>query len=62
MSAGAEAYEHAMREILADPAQARRRAVALRERMLLERTEAAFAKHVAATLLVDGRDGDKEEK
>jgi glycosyltransferase involved in cell wall biosynthesis len=46
-----QAYVDAIREVLADPVRARRRAVALRERMLQERTEDAFAEHVAELLL-----------
>jgi glycosyltransferase involved in cell wall biosynthesis len=50
----AEQYVNAIREVLADPAGARRRALALRERMLRERSEAAFAKQVTGLLLVEG--------
>lgn len=49
-----EAYEKALREIFADPAEARRRALALRERMLTERTEDDYYEH-AAELLLRGR-------
>jgi glycosyltransferase involved in cell wall biosynthesis len=45
------AYVAALREVLADPAGSRRRAAALRERMLRERTEAAYDRQVADVLL-----------
>ena len=47
-------YVQAIREVLSDTSEARRRSSALRERLLRERTEPAFADHVAAVLL--GRD------
>jgi glycosyltransferase involved in cell wall biosynthesis len=58
--AGADAYAAALREVLADPHAARRRALGLRERMLTERTETVFADHAARTLLVEraGREGE----
>jgi glycosyltransferase involved in cell wall biosynthesis len=46
-----DAYVTALREVLADPAGARRRAAGLRERMLRERTEAAYDRQVARVLL-----------
>jgi glycosyltransferase involved in cell wall biosynthesis len=46
-----DAYVTALREVLADPAEARRRAAGLRERMLRERTEAAYDEQVATVLL-----------
>ena len=46
-----DAYVAALREVLADPADARRRAAGLRERMLRERTEAAYDQQVARVLL-----------
>jgi len=46
-----DAYVQAIREVLADQTSARRRSQALRERMLRERTEAAYAEHVAGVLL-----------
>lgn len=46
-----DAYVAALREVLADPGAARRRAVALRERMLRERTEADYDRQVATLLL-----------
>ncbi len=49
-----DAYVSAIRSVLADPVDARRRSLSLRERLLLERTEDAFAEHVAE-LLLDGR-------
>lgn len=50
---GAEAYAAAIRAAMADPSEARHRALALRERMLRERTEVAFAAQAAAVLLSD---------
>ena len=50
----AEEYVKAIREVLADTAAARQRALALRERLLHERSEAAFAEQVTGLLLVDG--------
>lgn len=44
------AYVSALRETLADPAEARRRATALRERMMRERGQGAFAKQALALL------------
>ncbi|WP_432477412.1 hypothetical protein [Nocardioides sp. GXQ0305] len=49
--AAADAYERAIREVLADPEAARRRAGRLRERMLAERDGRAFADRVAGILL-----------
>lgn len=49
--ADAQAYATAIREVLADPAEARRRAGELRERLLREREAAGFAAHVADLLL-----------
>lgn len=46
-----EAYVAAIREVLADPASARRRAGGLREWLLAQRTEEAYAEHVAGLLL-----------
>ena len=46
-----DAYVTALRAILADPAEARRRAAALRERMLRERTEADYDEQVDRVLL-----------
>jgi glycosyltransferase involved in cell wall biosynthesis len=50
---GAEAYVAAIRAVLAEPDDSRRRALALRERMLRERTEKAFATQAADVLLAD---------
>lgn len=50
---GADAYVEALRAVLADPAESRRRALALRERMLRQRTEKKFATQVANLLLRD---------
>jgi hypothetical protein len=50
---GAEAYVAAIRTVLAEPHDSRRRALALRERMLRERTEKAFATQAADVLLAD---------
>ncbi|MGB0100581.1 MAG: glycosyltransferase family 4 protein [Nocardioides sp.] len=45
------AYAAALREVLADPAAARSRARALRERLLRDRTEEEYAAHLARLLL-----------
>jgi hypothetical protein len=50
----AQDYVNAVRAVLADRAEARRRALALRERLLRQRSEAAFAEEVADLLLVGG--------
>ena len=50
-TAPAEAYVDAIRAVLADPADSRRRARALRDRMLGERTHKAFADQAADMLL-----------
>jgi glycosyltransferase involved in cell wall biosynthesis len=50
-SQGADAYVAALREVLGGPAEARRRAAALRERMVQERSEQAFAARAADLLL-----------
>ncbi|MET0523878.1 MAG: glycosyltransferase family 4 protein [Nocardioides sp.] len=55
-----DAYVTAIRDVLADPTDARRRSAALRERMLLERTEAAYAERVAGLLLAGDRRGEGE--
>jgi glycosyltransferase involved in cell wall biosynthesis len=55
---GADAYVRAIRAVLADPAEARCRALALRERMLRERTEKEFAKQAADLLLRDDEAGE----
>jgi glycosyltransferase involved in cell wall biosynthesis len=47
-------YVSGVRAVLADRAEARRRALALRERLLGQRSEAAFAEQVADLLLVSG--------
>lgn len=49
--ADAQAYVTAIREVLADPAEARRRAARLRERLLRERDASEFAAHVGDLLL-----------
>jgi glycosyltransferase involved in cell wall biosynthesis len=51
-SQAADAYAAAIRAALADPEDSRRRALALRERMLRERTEKAFATRAVDVLLV----------
>jgi glycosyltransferase involved in cell wall biosynthesis len=53
--AGPEAYEEALRDVLADPVEAGRRARALRERLLRERSERAFAAQVTTVLLPEQR-------
>jgi glycosyltransferase involved in cell wall biosynthesis len=47
-------YVKAIRDVLADSARARKRALALRERLLRDRSEAAFAEQVTDLLLVEG--------
>jgi glycosyltransferase involved in cell wall biosynthesis len=49
----AEAYVQAIQAVLTDPVESRRRALALRERMLRERTEKEFAKQATDLLLRD---------
>ena len=49
-----DAYVAAIRAVLADPADARRRALALRERLLTERTAEQYAEQVARVLLDGG--------
>ena len=46
-----DAYVTALRDVLGDPGRARRRAVALRERLLRERTEDAYEHQVRTILL-----------
>lgn len=48
---GAESYVKALRELLADPAAARQRSHALRERLMRDRTRDTFAADAAALLL-----------
>jgi glycosyltransferase involved in cell wall biosynthesis len=55
------AYVSAIREALADQTSARRRALALRHRLLRERTETAYAEKVAGLLLCAG-DREKSEE
>ncbi len=50
---GADAYVAALRAVRADPEDSRRRAYALRERMLRERSGGAFAEQAVALLLRD---------
>jgi glycosyltransferase involved in cell wall biosynthesis len=49
--ADADAYVAAIREVLADPARARRQAAALRQRLLSERPPAAYAERAVRLLL-----------
>lgn len=58
---GAEAYVAAIRKVLGDPGDARHRALTLRERMLRERAEKAFADRVSDVLLASDKaeDGDR---
>lgn len=58
--AGAEAYVAAIREVLADPVEAKSRADAVRERLLAERTHEAFTEHVASLLLLDETDQEEQ--
>jgi glycosyltransferase involved in cell wall biosynthesis len=55
-----EAYARAIRDVLADQDRARRHSHALRERLLRERTEKAYADHVAGLLLRDAGHGQTE--
>lgn len=50
----AEAYVSAIREVLADPREARRRALLLRERVVRDRAADDYQKKVMAVLLGDG--------
>lgn len=56
--AGAADYVKALRDVLAAPEASRRRALALRERLLSQRTESKFARQAAKVLLVDPRRGE----
>jgi glycosyltransferase involved in cell wall biosynthesis len=51
----AEAYKKALREILADPTEARRRSHALRERLERQRTQRAYGEYAAGLLLTPTR-------
>jgi glycosyltransferase involved in cell wall biosynthesis len=53
---GVEAYERAIRAVLADPGRARKRARQLRKRLERDRTEEAFATAAAQVLLTDGEE------
>lgn len=57
-----EAYVRAVRDVLADPARARRRSQAMRERLLRERTEEQYADHVVGLLLDDAERKPDEER
>jgi glycosyltransferase involved in cell wall biosynthesis len=50
-----EAYAKAIRDVLADPTEARRRSAALRDRLIGERDRAAYAERVAALFLDQSR-------
>lgn len=52
---GAESYVKALREVLADPGEARRRSHALRERLVRDRSQREFGAHAAALLLDQNR-------
>ena len=55
-----DAYVSAIREVLADRSAARDRAAGLRERLLKDRTEVAYAEQVADLLLLEpGEDGGR---
>jgi glycosyltransferase involved in cell wall biosynthesis len=57
-----EAYVRAIRDVLADPARARERSQALRDRLLAERTEDEYADHVAGLLFnADEPEGRERE-
>jgi glycosyltransferase involved in cell wall biosynthesis len=57
-----EAYEKALRDVLADAIEARRRSHGLRERLVRERTQEAYARYAAEVLLkpVGSADGTQE--
>jgi len=55
-SENAEAYVTAILAALADPTESRRRALALRERMLLERPEKEFATRASDLLLTEAQE------
>ncbi|HET7326701.1 MAG TPA: glycosyltransferase family 4 protein [Nocardioidaceae bacterium] len=56
-----DAYVQAIRDVLADQAKARRRSQELRDRLLRERTEEAYADHVAGLLLGGAQPRQGEE-
>jgi glycosyltransferase involved in cell wall biosynthesis len=58
-----EAYEKALRDVLADAVESRRRSHALRERLLRERTQEAYAQHAVEVLFkpTESSDGVQEE-
>lgn len=56
------AYVRALREVLGRPEDARRRALALRERLLWERSGSDHADRVAGLLLGDSRGGERKEE
>lgn len=56
-----DAYVRALRDVLADQASARRRSRALRDRLLGQRTESAYAEQVCDLLLDDGARETGEE-
>ena len=56
-----DVYVSALRDVLADQEKARHRARALRERLLRERTEAAYADH-AVDVLFGGADNERREE
>lgn len=57
----AGAYEKAIRDVLADAPRARRRAEALRERLVQERTEEAYAEQLVRLLLTEQETGGADE-
>jgi glycosyltransferase involved in cell wall biosynthesis len=53
---GVDAYERAIRAVLADPGRARKRARQLRKRLERDRTEQSFTAVAAEVLLTDRED------
>ena len=58
---GADEYIRALRSVLSDSVDARRRAGALRKRLLAERTTEDFAAHAAQLLLVPANDAEEDD-
>ena len=59
---GADAYVQALRSVLSDSLEARRRAAALRKRLLAERTEDDFRDHAARLLLAPAGDAEDPKR
>jgi glycosyltransferase involved in cell wall biosynthesis len=56
----AEAYENALREVLSDPVEARRRSHALRQRLERDRTQRAYGEQAARVLLSRADAGEEQ--